>query len=42
MQPLIRWLGIHDDGAPEKEEIKARLLAAEAALERIDELAEED
>ncbi|MDQ3892989.1 MAG: hypothetical protein M3274_08865 [Actinomycetota bacterium] len=28
--------------APEKEEIKARLLAAEAALERIDELAEED
>ena len=42
MQPLIRWLDIHDDGAPEKEEIKARLLAAEAALERIDELAEED
>ena len=42
LQPLIRWLDIHDDGAPEKEEIKARLLAAEAALERIDELAEED
>ena len=41
LQPLIRWLDIHD-GAPEKEEIKARLLAAEAALERIDELAEED
>jgi NhaP-type Na+/H+ or K+/H+ antiporter len=40
LQPLIRWLGIHNDGAPEKEEIKARLLAA--ALERIDELAEED
>jgi len=42
LQPLIRWLGIHDDGAPEKEKIKARLLAAEAAIERIDELAEED
>ena len=42
LQPLIRWLDIHDDGASEKEEIKARLLAAEAALERIEELAEED
>ncbi len=42
LQPLIRWLDIHDDGASEKEEIKARLLAAEAALARIDELVEED
>jgi monovalent cation/hydrogen antiporter len=41
LQPLIRWLDIHDDGSSEKEEIKARLLAAEAALQRIDELADE-
>lgn len=41
LQPLIRWLDMHDDGASAKEEIKARLLAAEAALKRIDELAEE-
>ncbi|QIN79306.1 Na+/H+ antiporter [Rubrobacter marinus] len=41
LQPLIRWLDIHDDGASEREEIKARLVAAEAALDRIDELAEE-
>lgn len=38
LRPLIRWLDIHDNGASEREEIKARLLAAEAALERIDEL----
>ena len=42
LQPLIRWLDIHDDGASEKEEAKARLLAAEAALDRIEELADED
>ena len=42
LQPLTRWLDIHDGGASEKEEIKARLLAAEAALARIEELAEED
>ena len=41
LKPLIRWLDIHDDGASEKEEIKARLLAAEAALERIDNLEKE-
>ena len=41
LQPLIRWLDIHDDGSFEKEEIKARLLAAEAALQRIDEVADE-
>ncbi len=38
---LIRWLDIQDDGASEKEEAKARLLAAEAALQRIEELADE-
>ncbi len=41
LRPLIRWLDIHDDGASEKEEVKARLLAAEAALERIDNLEKE-
>jgi CPA1 family monovalent cation:H+ antiporter len=41
LQSLIRWLDIQDDGSSEKEEIKARLLAAEAALQRIDELADE-
>jgi CPA1 family monovalent cation:H+ antiporter len=42
LQPLIWWLDIHDDGASEKEEAKARLFAAEAALDRIEELADED
>lgn len=42
LRPLIHYLDIHDDGASEKEEVKARLLAAEAALKRIDELVEED
>ena len=35
---LIRRLGVHDDGAEEREEIHARLVAARAALERLDEL----
>ncbi|MBV8081085.1 MAG: Na+/H+ antiporter [Actinobacteria bacterium] len=40
--PLVaRWLGIEDDGRAEKEETKARLKAAEAALVRLDELAGE-
>jgi CPA1 family monovalent cation:H+ antiporter len=42
LQPLIRWLDVQDDGGSEKEEIKARLLAAEAALDRIEELVDED
>src|SRR3954471_584751 len=40
--PLIRALGIEDDGGAEYEEQKARILSAEAALARIDQLAEED
>jgi monovalent cation/hydrogen antiporter len=40
--PLIRWLDISDDGADEKEELRARLVATRAALERLDELLEED
>lgn len=42
LQPLIRLLGLQDDGAFEREEVKARLLAAEAALQRIDDLSEEE
>jgi Na+/H+ antiporter len=42
LQPLIRWLDVQGDGGSEKEEIKARLLAAEAALDRIEELVDED
>jgi monovalent cation/hydrogen antiporter len=36
---LIRRVGLHDDGEEEREEIRARTAAADAALERLDELA---
>jgi CPA1 family monovalent cation:H+ antiporter len=39
---LIRRLGVHGDDAEEREELRARLAAANAALERLDELAGED
>ena len=39
---LIRVLGLEDDGIAEKEENKARIHAAEAALARLDELADEE
>jgi monovalent cation/hydrogen antiporter len=39
---LIRRLGVHDDGAEEREELEARMTAASAALERLEELAEEE
>ena len=39
---VIRGLGLEDDGLEVKEEAKARIRAAEAALERLDELVEED
>jgi CPA1 family monovalent cation:H+ antiporter len=39
---LIRLLGLEDDGLAAKEETKARIHAAEAALTRLDELLEED
>jgi monovalent cation/hydrogen antiporter len=39
---LIRRLGVHDDGAEEKEELRARLTAARAAIARVDELAGEE
>jgi Na+/H+ antiporter len=38
---LIRALGLEDDGFTEREEIKGRIKVADAALSRIDELAEE-
>jgi monovalent cation/hydrogen antiporter len=42
LKPLIRALGIEDDGEEEREEQKARIKASEAAIGRIDELADED
>ena len=42
LAPLIRVLDLEEDGLAEKEEAKARIHAAEAALERLDELIEED
>lgn len=39
---LIRLLRLEDDRAEEREEVEARILAAEAALARIEELVEED
>ena len=38
LPPLIRALGVTDDGTAEREEAKARIKAAEAALTRLDEL----
>ena len=43
LPPLIRWLGVIDDGTQEShEELKARLVATKAALARIEELKAED
>jgi CPA1 family monovalent cation:H+ antiporter len=39
---LLRLLGLEDDGLAEKEEAKARIHAAEAALARLDELVDEE
>jgi monovalent cation/hydrogen antiporter len=39
---LIRWLGIQDDRSMEKEEREARLKANQAALTRLNEIAERD
>ncbi|MFL5941075.1 MAG: Na+/H+ antiporter [Gaiellaceae bacterium] len=39
---LIRVLDLEDDGLEEKEDAKARIYAAEAALERLDELVDEE
>lgn len=43
LAPLIRWLGVHDDGSEEEqEELTARLYATQAALTRLEELGGED
>jgi monovalent cation/hydrogen antiporter len=42
LAPLIRVLDLDDGGLAEKEEAKARIRAAEAAVERLDELIGED
>lgn len=42
LPPLIRTLGVRGDGLDEREELKARLRVAEAAVVRVDELAGED
>jgi CPA1 family monovalent cation:H+ antiporter len=39
---LIRWLGVKDDGAMEKEEREARLAANQTALARLNEIGESD
>jgi monovalent cation/hydrogen antiporter len=39
---LIRRLGVHGDGAEEREELRGRLAATNAALARLEELAAED
>jgi CPA1 family monovalent cation:H+ antiporter len=38
---VIRWAHVRDDGEEEREEVYARLVAADAAIARIDELAAE-
>ncbi len=39
---LIRALGLEDDGSVEREEVRARIESADAALARLDELSEEE
>ena len=39
---LLERLGVHDDGAAEREESEARIVAAQAGINRLAELAEED
>ncbi len=41
MPALVRLIGIEDDGGAEREDAKARIKAAEAALARIEQIAEE-
>jgi CPA1 family monovalent cation:H+ antiporter len=42
LAPLIRALGLEDDGTAEREEIVGRIEVAKAALDRIEELAQEE
>jgi monovalent cation/hydrogen antiporter len=40
LAPLIRWLGVEDDGTARREELGARMHAASAAAARVEELAD--
>jgi monovalent cation/hydrogen antiporter len=42
LEPLIRRLGVEDDGSEEREEVSARIRVAEAAINRVEELAGAD
>jgi Na+/H+ antiporter len=42
LKPLVKRLGISEDDGEQREELTARLRAAEAALARLEELADED
>jgi Na+/H+ antiporter len=42
MPAVVKLLGIEEEGRAEKEELKARIYAAEAALGRLEELSDED
>jgi CPA1 family monovalent cation:H+ antiporter len=42
LPPLVRFLGVQDDGTGELEEMKARRQAAEAGARRLEEIARED
>jgi monovalent cation/hydrogen antiporter len=42
LEPLIRRLGVEDDGSEEREEIAARIRVAEAAISRVEALAGAD
>lgn len=42
LPPLVRALGVEDDRRAEKEETKARIRAADAAIARLDELVQEE
>jgi CPA1 family monovalent cation:H+ antiporter len=42
LPPLIRALGLEDDGLEAREDAKARIFAAQAALARLDELLEQE
>jgi monovalent cation/hydrogen antiporter len=42
LEPLIRRLGVEDDGSEEREEVAARIRVAEAAIARVEELAGAD
>jgi monovalent cation/hydrogen antiporter len=42
LEPLLRVLDLHDDGVAEREEVSARIVLAEAAITRTEELDGED